>query len=45
MKEVMRSLARDTLAKACTSFGSRIGALFTADVSFIGVLIVNMYLC
>ena len=35
MKEVMGSLARDTLAKACTSFRSRIEALFTADGSFI----------
>jgi hypothetical protein len=35
MKEVMGSLARDTLAKACLSFRSRIGALFTADCSFI----------
>ncbi len=35
MKEVMGSLARDTLAKACMSFRSRIEALFTADGSFI----------
>jgi hypothetical protein len=35
MKEVMGSLARDTLAKASTSFRARIGALFTADGSFI----------
>ena len=35
MKEVMRSLARGTLAKACMSFRSRIEALFTADGSFI----------
>jgi hypothetical protein len=35
MKEVMRSLGRDTLAKACTSFRSRIEAVFTADGSFI----------
>jgi hypothetical protein len=35
MKEVMGSLARDTLVKACTSFRSRIEALFTADGSFI----------
>jgi hypothetical protein len=35
MKEVMGFLARDTLVKACTSFRSRIEALFTADVSFI----------
>ncbi len=31
MKDVMGSLARDTLAKACTSFRSRIEGLFTAD--------------
>ncbi len=35
MKEVMGSLAKDTLAKACTSFRSRIEALFIADGSFI----------
>jgi hypothetical protein len=35
MKEVMGSLARDTLAMACTSFRSRIEALFKADGSFI----------
>jgi hypothetical protein len=35
MKEVMGYLARDTLAKACMSFRSRIEALFTADGSFI----------
>jgi hypothetical protein len=35
MKEVMGSLARDTLAKACTSFRSRIEALFTADGGFV----------
>ncbi len=35
MKEVMGSLARDTLAKACTSVRSRIEALFTADGRFI----------
>jgi hypothetical protein len=35
MKEVMGSLARDTLAKACTSFRSRSEALFTADGRFI----------
>jgi hypothetical protein len=35
MKEVMGSLARDTLAKACTSFRSRIEGLFTADGTFI----------
>jgi hypothetical protein len=32
IKEGMGFLARDTLAKACTSFRSRIEALFTADV-------------
>ncbi len=35
IKEVMGSLARDTLAKACTSFRPRIGVVFTADGSFI----------
>ena len=35
MKEVMGSLARDTLVKASTSFRARIRALFTADGSFI----------
>ncbi len=35
IKEVLGSLARDTLVKACTSFRSRIEALFTADGSFI----------
>ena len=36
MKELVGSLARDILAKACTSFSSRIEAVFTADGSFIG---------
>jgi hypothetical protein len=36
MKELVGSLARDILAKACTSFRSRIEALFTADSSFTG---------
>jgi hypothetical protein len=35
IKEVMGSLARDALAKACTSFRSRIEVVFTADGSFI----------
>ncbi len=35
MKEVMGSLFRDTLAKACKSFRSRIEALFIADGNFI----------
>jgi hypothetical protein len=35
MKELMVSLARDTLAKANTSFRSRIEALFTPGGSFI----------
>jgi hypothetical protein len=35
MKEVMGSLGRDTLAKTCTSFRSRIEAVFKADGSFI----------
>jgi hypothetical protein len=34
MKEVMGSLARDTMAKACTSFRTRI-VVFTADGNFI----------
>ncbi len=46
MKEVMGSLARDTLAKASTSFRARIGALFTADGSFIVVDCQNVpYIC
>ena len=36
MKELVGSLARDILAKAFTSFRSRIEAVFTADGSFIG---------
>jgi hypothetical protein len=36
MKEVMGPLARGTLAKASTSFRSRIKAVFTADGSLIG---------
>ncbi len=35
MKEMMGSLGSDTLAKACTSFRSRIEAVFTDDGSFI----------
>jgi hypothetical protein len=35
MKEVMGSLGRDTLAKACTSFRSKIEAVFKAAGSFI----------
>jgi hypothetical protein len=35
IKEVMGSLARDTLTKACTSFKSRIEVVFTTDGSFI----------
>jgi hypothetical protein len=35
IKEVMGSLARDTLAKACTSFRSRIEVVFIAVGSFI----------
>ena len=35
IKEVMGSLARDTLAKASTGFGSRIEAVITSDDSFI----------
>jgi hypothetical protein len=36
MKEVVGSLARHTLAKACMIVRSRIEAVFTADGSFIG---------
>jgi hypothetical protein len=35
MKEVMGTLGRDTLAKACTSFRSRIDAVYAPDCSFI----------
>jgi hypothetical protein len=35
IKEVMGSLARDTLAKTCMSFRCRIKAVFTADGNFI----------
>jgi hypothetical protein len=35
MKEQVGSLARDTFAKACTSFRSKIEAVFTAGGSFI----------
>jgi hypothetical protein len=35
MKEMMGSLGRDTLAKACTRIMSRIEAVFTADSSLI----------
>jgi hypothetical protein len=45
MKEVMGSLARDTLAKACTSFSSRIEVVFTADAVVLNKLILNMYIC
>jgi hypothetical protein len=38
MKELVGFLARDILAKACTSFRSRIEAVFTADGSFIGLV-------
>jgi hypothetical protein len=36
MKEEMGTLARDILAKACTSYRSRIEDVFTADGSIIG---------
>jgi hypothetical protein len=36
MKELVGSLARDTLAKACRSFRFTVDAVFTADGSFIG---------
>ncbi len=35
IKEVMRSFVRNTMAKACMSFRSRMEAVFTADGSFI----------
>jgi hypothetical protein len=35
IKEVMRSFDRNTMAKACMSFMSRMEAIFTADGSFI----------
>ena len=35
IKEVMRSFDRNTMAKACMSFRSRMEAVFTADGSFI----------
>ncbi len=36
IKEVMRSLDRNTMAKACMSFRSRVEAVFTADGIFVG---------
>jgi hypothetical protein len=46
-KEVMGSFAMETLqVKACTSFRSRIEALFTADDIFVEYVDCNMwYLC
>ena len=45
IKEVMRSLDRNTMAKACMSFRSRMKAVFTADGSFIeSVDCQNVYL-
>ena len=44
MKEVMGSLGRDTLAKACTSFRPRIEFVFTADAVLLNMWIANMYL-
>jgi hypothetical protein len=35
IKEMTRSFDRNTMAKACMSFRSRIEAIFTADGSFI----------
>jgi hypothetical protein len=35
IKEVMRSFNRNTMAKACMSFRSRMEAVFTVDGSFI----------
>jgi hypothetical protein len=45
MKEVMGSLARDTLAKACNTSGP--GARLSSQlmVVLLSMLIVNMYLC
>jgi hypothetical protein len=45
MKEEMGSLARDILAKACTSSRSRIEAVFTVTAVLFYKLILNMYLC
>ena len=44
MKEVMGSLARDTLAKACTSFRPRIEAIFKLTAVLLNMWIANMYL-
>jgi hypothetical protein len=43
MKELVGSLARDTLAKACRSFRSRIEVVFTADGSFIEGVVDSQY--
>jgi hypothetical protein len=46
MKEVMGSLARGTLAKACTNFRSRIEVVFLQLTAFLlNKLILNMYNC
>jgi hypothetical protein len=45
MKEEMGSLAKDILAKACTSSRSRIEAVFTVTAVLFYKLILNMYLC
>jgi hypothetical protein len=45
MEEVMGSLARDTLAKACMSFRSRIELSSQLTAILLNMLIVNMYLC
>jgi hypothetical protein len=44
MKELAGSLARDILAKACTSFRSRIEAVCLTAV-LLDKLILNMYIC
>jgi hypothetical protein len=43
MKEVMGSLARNSLAKACSSFRSRLSSQIMAFL--LNMLIFNMYLC
>jgi hypothetical protein len=45
MKEVMGSLARGILAKACTSFRSRIECLLQLTAVLLNKLILNMYNC
>ncbi len=45
MKELVGSLARDILAKACTSFRSRIEASSLLTAVLLDKLILNMYIC